>query len=130
MVSILLGRQQRQEVWQEPIPGLKMISAGPSPASPTELLSSRRFTGFLGEVRQEFDYVLLDTPPVGLSDSFVLSANGDGVLLVVQAQHTRKGALRQALRDLQSVGASVLGTVVNSFGAPNDDYYSNLRYKA
>jgi len=129
LVNILVDGQQSQEVWQEPIPRLKMISAGPLPPNPMELLSSRRLTAFLGEMRQEFDYVLIDTPPVGLSDSFVLAANGDGVLLIVHAQRTRKEALPQALRDLQNVGANVLGTVINSFGAPKDDYYSNLRYK-
>ena len=130
MLDILLGRQQGQDVWQEPIPELKMISAGSSPASPTELLSSRCFTGFLGEARQEFDYVLLDTPPIGLSDSFVLAANADGVLLILHSQRTSKASLRQALHDLQSIGASVLGTVMNSFGTPKDGYYSSLRHKA
>jgi capsular exopolysaccharide synthesis family protein len=129
LVNILVDGQHPQEVWQEPIPRLKMISAGPLPPNPMELLSSRRLTAFLEEMRQEFDYVLVDTPPVGLSDSFVLAANGDGVLLIVHTQRTRKGALPQAVRDLQSVGANVLGTVMNSYGAPKDDYYSNLRYK-
>jgi Mrp family chromosome partitioning ATPase len=48
-----------------------------------------------------------------------LAANGDGVLLVLDSQHTRKGSLRQALRRLGSVGANVLGTVMNRYEAPS-----------
>ena len=130
LANILLGEQRAQEVWQEPIPGLKLISAGPLPPDPTDLLSSRRLTQLLEEMRQEFDYVLVDTPPVGPADSFVLTAHADAVLLIVHSERTRKEALQQALRDLQSVEANVLGTVVNGFGAPQDGYYSNLRHEA
>jgi len=58
----------------------------------------------------------------------VLAANGDGVLLVLDSQRTRKGPLRQALRSLQGVGANVLGTVMNSFEASRggNTPYSNL----
>jgi len=127
LVDILVGGQEPQKVWQEPIPGLKLIPAGPLPPNPAELLSSRRLAEFLGEMRQEFDYVLVDAPPVGVSDSSVLAANGDGVLLIVHSQRTRKGALRQALRSLQSVGANVLGTVMNGYGAPKEGYYSSYK---
>lgn len=129
LVDVLAGEQDPQEVWQEPIPGLKLIPAGAPPPNPAEMLTSRRFAEFLRQVRQEFDYVLVDTPPVGYaSESAALAANGDGVLLVLDSQHTRKGSLRQALRGLRSVGANVLGTVMNRYEAPRgrateDGYY-------
>jgi capsular exopolysaccharide synthesis family protein len=125
LVDVLVGGQEPQEVWQKPIPNLKLISAGPLPPNPAELLSSRRLAEFLGEMRQEFDYVLVDAPPVGVADSSILAANADGVLLIVHSQRTRKGSLRLAVRNLQSVGANVLGTVMNSYGAPKDRYYSS-----
>jgi capsular exopolysaccharide synthesis family protein len=128
LVDILAGGSRIEEVWREPIPGLKLICAGPPPPNPAELLSSRRLAEFLAEMRQRFDYVLVDTPPVGVSDSAVLAAHGDGVLLVVDSQRTRKGPLRQAIRSLQGVGANVLGTVMNNFGASRgrDGTYSHL----
>jgi capsular exopolysaccharide synthesis family protein len=107
-----------EDIWREPIPGLKLICAGPTPPNPAELLSSRRLAEFLTEMRPRFDYVLVDSPPVGVSDSVVLAAQGDGVLLVLDSQRTRKGSLRQALRSLQGVGANVLGTVMNNFDVP------------
>jgi capsular exopolysaccharide synthesis family protein len=119
LVDILIGEQDPREVWQEPIPGLKLIPAGARPPNPAEILTSRRLMEFLRQVRQEFDYVLVDTPPVGhASESAALATNGDGVLLVLDFQHTRKGSLRQALRRLGSVGANVLGTVMNKYEAP------------
>jgi capsular exopolysaccharide synthesis family protein len=128
LVDILAGGSRMEEVWREPVPGLKLICAGPSPPNPAELLSSRRLAEFLDEMRLRFDYVLVDTPPVGVSDSAVLAAHGDGVLLVVDSQHTRKGPLRQAIRSLQGVGANVLGTVMNNFDASRgrDSRYSHL----
>jgi capsular exopolysaccharide synthesis family protein len=115
LVDILAGGNRVEAVWREPIPGVKLICAGPPPPNPAELLSSRRLAEFLAEMRERFDYVLVDAPPVGVADSAVLAVQGDGVLLVLDAQGTRKGPLRQALRGLRGVGANVLGTVMNNF---------------
>ena len=125
LVDVLAGTVRMEEVWGEPIPGLKLISAGPPPPNPAELLSSRRSAEFLAEMRRRFDYVLIDAPPVGISDSAVLAAHGDGVLLVLDSRRTRKGALRHAIRVLRGVGANVLGTVMNNFevsGSTNNPY--------
>ena len=118
VVDILAAGDKIEEVWLEPTPRLKLICAGPTPPNPAELLGSRRLADFLAEMRRRFDYVLVDTPPVGVSDSAVLAANGDGVLLVLDSQSTRKGSLREALRTLRGVGANVLGTVLNNFEVP------------
>ena len=120
LVDILAGGDQLEEVWREPIPGLKLICAGSPPPNPAELLSSRRLAEFLHPVRRRFDYVLVDTPQVGVPDSAVLAAHGDGVLLVLDSQRTRKGPLRQAMRTLRGVGANVLGTVMNNFDGSRD----------
>jgi receptor protein-tyrosine kinase len=90
---------------------------------PAELLSSQRFAKFLEHARQQFDYVLVDTPPMRVvADSAIVGALGDGVLLVVDAQGTRKNALRQAMRELEGVGARVLGTILNNVVASEGDY--------
>lgn len=123
LLDILVGSRKLREVWKEPMPGLKLVTSGPLPPNPAELLSSRRLTEFLGEVRQEFEYVLLDTPPVGVvTDAAVLAANGDGVLLVVDARgkHRRRG--KKALHTLESVGTNLLGTVVTNAEVPRDGY--------
>jgi capsular exopolysaccharide synthesis family protein len=102
------------EVCTEPFPGLKMLSTGPIPPYPTELLSSGRFEELLGQARQLFDYVLVDSPPTELvSDPMIIAAQVDAVLLVLDSQGTSKGSLRKAVRNLEAVGANVLGTLVN-----------------
>jgi capsular exopolysaccharide synthesis family protein len=129
LVDILVHGREPREVWQEPIPDLKLITAGPPPPNPAELLSSRRLAEFFGRVRQEFEYVLVDTPPVRVvSDAAILAANGDGVLLVLDSQRVRKRSLRQALRTLEGVGANTLGIVMNNYDAHGDGYHSGYSY--
>ena len=124
LVNVLAGEHGLHEVYQEALPGLKAITTGPIPRNPAELLSSRRFTEFMNQAREEFDYVLLDVPPVGIvSDPAIAATQGDGVLLVVDAQNTRKGSVRQAMRSLEGVGAKVLGTVMNNAKASKGAYY-------
>jgi len=103
-----------QEVWQEPLPGLKVVTVGTLPPDPAELLSSRRFAQVIDQVKQEFDYILIDSPPAGqVSDPTIVATLADGVLVVINSQKTRKGALQRAVRSLEAVGANVLGTVLN-----------------
>ena len=123
LVDILTMNREPQDVWHEPMPKLRLITAGPPPLNPSELLSSRSFAEFLRQARGRFDYVLVDTPPVTVvTDSAIVGALCDGVLLVLDAQGTRKSALRQAVRDLQGVGARVLGTVMNNVAASKGEY--------
>lgn len=124
VVDVLVGQRRVEEVWQEPLLGLKVLPVGPLPPNPAEMLSSRRFAQFLASVREQFDYVLIDAPPIGLvTDPAVLATQGDGVLLVLDAQKTRKGALRESMRSLEAVGANVLGTVMNNIKRSRGGYY-------
>ena len=87
-------------------------------------MGSRRFSEFLAGVRQEFDYILVDVPPMGVvSDPAIVAIQGDGVLLVLDAQNTRKGSVSQTMRSLEAVGANVLGTVMNNATISRDSYY-------
>jgi capsular exopolysaccharide synthesis family protein len=103
--------------------GLKVVTVGPIPLNPTEILGSRRFSKFLAGLRDQFDYVLVDASPVGLvSDPTILATQGDGVFLILDAQNTRKRSVRQAMRSLEAVGANVLGTIMNNVKASKDSY--------
>jgi capsular exopolysaccharide synthesis family protein len=124
--DILAGELTLQEVANEPVPGLSVVPGGPIPPNPTELLGTQRFTDFLASMRQQFDYVLIDAPPVGLvSDSAIVATQGDGLLLVLDAQNTRKRSVRRALRNLEAVGANVLGAVMNNMEVPKSVYYAD-----
>ena len=124
IADVVAGKLNLQEVWQEPLPGLKVIVAGAVTTNPAELVSSERFAEFISQVRQQFDYVLVDCPPVGLTpDPLILAAQADGVLLVFDAQNTRKRAFRQSLRRLEIVGANVLATVMNNVDASDYPFF-------
>lgn len=129
VVDALAKELDLRGLWHEPLPNLKVVTTGPIPPNPAELVGSRRFAQILVRMREEFDYVIIDSPPVGLvSDPMVLATQGDGVLLVLDAQHTRKGTLRQAVRSLESVGAKILGTVMNNAQAEKGGYYYGYVY--
>ncbi len=130
LVNVLAGERKIEEVWQEPLLGLKVVTVGSVPPNPAELLGSRRFAAFLERARQEFDYVLVDAPPIGpVSDSAILASQSDGVLLVFDAQKTRKVAVRRSVRSLETVGANVLGTIMNNVKVSKSGYYTEYSYK-
>lgn len=115
LMNVLAGERKPEEVWQEPVEGLRVLTAGPLPPHPAEVLTSQPLTRFLEQIRPKFDYVLLDAPPTQLvSDPTILAPQVDGVLLLLDAQSTRKGSVRQAIRGLEAVGANVLGTVMTN----------------
>jgi len=123
LVNAITGERGLSEVLSEPLPNLRVCTSGPVPPNPAELLSSNRFAALVEEARQGFDYVLIDSPPVEpVADPLILATHADGVLLVLDAQRTRKGALRKALHDLRGVKANVLGTVMNNFDGKRGGY--------
>jgi capsular exopolysaccharide synthesis family protein len=122
--DILADRLNPREVWQEPLKNLKVILAGPLPYNPAELLGSKRFAEFLDGARKDFEYILMDVAPLRLvSDPLVLASQADGVLLVVDAQHTRKEVLRECISSLEAVEANVLGTVINRIKVAERSYH-------
>jgi capsular exopolysaccharide synthesis family protein len=115
LVSVLVGERDLQAAWHEVLPGLRVLTAGPAPPNPAELLNSRRYAELVRRLRGDVDYVLVDTPPMDqVADPAILAIHGDGILLVVDARNTRKGSVRRSMKELEAVGASVLGTVMNN----------------
>jgi capsular exopolysaccharide synthesis family protein len=124
VVNVLAGERNLSEVWEEPLPGLKVAPAGPIPPDPAELLSSGHFAALLDQARQLFDYVLVDSPPAAsVSDPIIIATQTDAVLLVLDFKRTRKNVLRDAVRNLETVGANILGTVVNNAKQTKTAYY-------
>jgi len=117
LVDCIVAKHSIQELYQEPVSGLDLtvLPAGDLPPNPSEVLDSWHLSQLLVEVREEFDYVLLDSPPLGLvTDPAILATQADGVLLILDAQKTSMEAVRQATRRLRDVGATIIGTVTNN----------------
>ena len=114
MVDVLSGEYDLSEICTEPLPGLKLLSTGPIPPNPAELLISGRLAPLIGQARQLFDYVLIDSPPTELvSDPMIIATQADAVMLVVNSEETSKVSMHRAVHDLEAVGANIVGTVIN-----------------
>lgn len=119
LVEVLSGERSLADVERTPVPGLTVVPAGGASDDRVELLSSGHFAELVRLARGRFDHVLMDAPSAEpVSDPAVLAAQADGVLLVIDAQKTSKESVRRALHELRTLGADVLGTVMNNVEAP------------
>ena len=114
------------------IPGLTLIAAGPRAPSPANLLHSDVFKALLQELRQRFQQVIIDTPPiVGFVDARLVAALADGVVLVTRQGATHRKAGRLAQQLLSQIHVPILGAILNgvSFGGSRYSSYYNNYYK-
>lgn len=95
--------------------GLDLLTSGPVPPNPSELLHSHKFQDLIESMATRYDHIVVDTPPLGLvSDALIVAALADGVILVVRAEYTsRRGTLRSK-EALHAVNARILGVVLNA----------------
>jgi capsular exopolysaccharide synthesis family protein len=116
LTSVLLGQQTLEEAVQ-PVPGfdrLSLLPAGPVPPNPAELLNSARARDVFARLRERFDLVLIDSPPVlPVTDAAILSRHADATLMLAAAGQTRRGDLHRAVEKLEQVGATIPGIVLN-----------------
>ncbi len=113
--SVLKQETTSHEAVQESIiPGVHVLTSGPLPPNPAELLSTPQMTKLMEQLTERFDVVLLDTPALlPVTDTAVLAPIVDGVLLVVGRTQARQEAVQAALRQLANVKARLVGIVVN-----------------
>ncbi len=110
------------------VPNLKVMACGHRPSNPSELLSSEQFADVLQLLREQFDFVIIDTPPVlAVSDPSAVAARVDGVILTFRI-HKRARPLAVRARDaLVNSGATVIGVVVNGVDQDTGGYYGQYR---
>lgn len=111
--TVLSGSAELTDVIQKTeFPRLSVLTAGPAPPNPSELLGSESARKVLGELRARFDYVIIDSSPLlPVTDGAILAANSDGALMMVRFAHTKQEQLTHAVDSLDSAGASLLGAV-------------------
>ncbi len=106
------------------LPNLDLLPCGPRPTNPAELLTSPQFQEMLTELRQTYDFVIVDTPPLlAVSDPAVVAPRVDGVLLVFRMTKKVRPAAERAREQLAALGANVLGVVVNGWSSGGRGYY-------
>lgn len=108
------------------IEGLSVLTSGPLPPNPADLMGSRRMEDVIAALAERADQVFFDTPPVvAVTDAAVLATKVDGVLLVVSAGKTRRDSARTAVQRLEQINARLVGTVLTNaqMGAGFKGYY-------
>jgi capsular exopolysaccharide synthesis family protein len=113
--ELILGYAALDAVLLEtPVENLTVVPSGTPPPNPAELLGGPRMRELLAELGTRFDVVILDSPPMLLApESSVLAVHVDGVVLVVRAGATHRGAVRDAAQQVRTVGANLVGGVLN-----------------
>jgi capsular exopolysaccharide synthesis family protein len=131
MSSILVGDTNPSEAIQRPkIPNLRVLTSGPTPPNPAELLGSARFDELLKLLRDSVDFVIVDTAPIlAVTDALVIAAKTDGVLIVADAETTTRGAAAQTRQQLEQVGANIVGGILNNIRRSRATYYPNYYHE-
>jgi len=129
--NMMVGDAKASETVKRTLtPNLWVMSAGKHPPNPAELLGSRRFTDFMASLADHFDWVVLDTPPVmAVTDASIVAHEATGVVFVVGAEMTNKGAAKAALEQLDSVKAKYVGGILNRVDVHRNPYYYARHYR-
>jgi len=119
---IATGVELEEVIQKEVLPNLDILPSGPVPPNPSELLGSERMTGILESVREMYDYVLIDIPPVlPVTDAAVIASKVDGVILVLSSGDVSPEEAKHAKAQLAQSGANILGVILNK--VPHHHHY-------
>lgn len=131
LTTVLTGRAKLADALQpaERRAAIRVLTSGPLPPNPSELLDTRQFRQVLQELAKSADYVIVDAAPLlPVADGSIVAAAVDGAMVIVRAGRTRREELRRAMESLAAVNADVLGLVVNMIPKRKRSEYSAYRY--
>lgn len=126
LTNLLTGQRQLTEIHLDAAGGrLDVLTSGPIPPNPSELLASKRMEALLVEWKEQYDLVIVDTPPAAaVTDAAILSSRCDGVVLVVDSGHVKKETVKRAKTNLEHAKARILGVVLNNHNRKEaEEYY-------
>lgn len=112
------------------IDNLDMIPAGITPPNPSTLLESKKLEKIMEELKNKYDIIILDTPPViGISDALILTRLSDAVLIIARAKKTTIELLENTKEALQNVNANIAGVILNRINRKSNKYYKDYYLK-
>lgn len=129
--NLMVGNAKASEsVRKSGIPGLWTLAAGRIPPNPAELIGSPRFRDFLASLKDHFDWVIVDSPPVmAVTDAAIAANAASGVIFVVGAEMTSRHAAKQAVDQLEQGRARFVGAVLNRVEIEKNAYYYSQYYR-
>jgi len=131
LTNALLEDEPTLDGWlrETEVENLRVLTSGPLPANPSELLGSQKMRGLIERLKEEADIILFDTPPVLLvTDAAVLAMETDGVLMLAEAGRTRRATVQQAAQRLRQLGVNIVGMVLNLVPAERSKGYGYYSY--
>ena len=130
LVNVLTGEMKPSEVIQETgVPNLWMMPSGRLRRGSMGIMNGPRLHAALDILKQEYEFILLDSPPIlGVTDAAILAGEADGVLLVVQYRKYPKIISLRAKRMIENAGGHLMGSVLNNINIMRDDYYYYYHY--
>ncbi|ETJ38685.1 Tyrosine-protein kinase EpsD [human gut metagenome] len=130
LMDILLGKRNIQDcVKKTKQENLYILTGGTIPPNPAEVLSSKKMSEFIESIKDEYDYIFIDSPPVGVvSDASIISAYSDGVIFVVGANEVDSNLAKIAKERLDNVKANIVGVILNKFKTDTNSEYYNYYY--
>jgi tyrosine-protein kinase Etk/Wzc len=131
LTDILVGNADVREAIRPSVAkSLDLLPAGPCPPNPAELLGSEAMQHLLGELRQDYTYIILDTPPtLPVTDAMVAAASADAAILVMRSGETEEQSARRAVEQLARVRTRIAGVVLNGLSKRYDQHYSYYNRK-
>lgn len=131
LTDILLDNKDFAEcVHSTDVNNLYVLTCGPIPPNPSEMLSSKKIREFVEGLREYYDYIFIDAPPIGIvTDAGIISSYTDGCIFVVGAGDADIEMAKISKERLESVGANILGVVLNKFEASGANGYYNYYYE-
>ena len=131
LTDLLMGHgAQLGEYKSEMLPNWYILPSGEIPPNPSELLGSTRMEAILNELKEKFDYIIIDLPPVNIvSDALSVSNLITGMIVVIREDYTEKKELERCFRQLELSNVKVLGCVMNEAKRENGSYGKYRKYK-
>lgn len=128
--DLLVGNIKFQEAVKiTTIQNLDILTSGTKPPNPAELLASSKMKQFIESLRENYEYIIIDTPPViAVTDAQLLSSYADGCILVVASSQVEREVAEKAKELLRKVNAKILGAVLNKLEMNEKRYYYNYYY--
>ncbi|MFR6170372.1 MAG: CpsD/CapB family tyrosine-protein kinase [Blautia sp.] len=116
-------------IYQTNFLNVDMIFSGPMAPNPSELLEEASFSDLLKELRNTYDYIILDTPPLGsVTDAAIVAKECDGTVLVIESERVSYKLAQKVQEQLEKTGCKILGAVLNKVNIENDKYYQKYDY--
>lgn len=127
LTDMLVGKSDLRSVTKKIEDSLFLITAGTIPPNPAEILGSSAMEDLIEELSTNFDYIILDTPPIlPVSDTLLLASKADATLIVVNARKTKEKMVKESYSKLVEARANVIGTILNESDKSLDNkYYGN-----